>query len=166
MENTCWLRSCPRFGMRPNKISPQQGLFKLQVPQEVKLQYEVGLCIRTSDIVWIHDPFLAGSYSGETIFRHAMKKFWSHLSGWKPIVAMTLKLLSAWRPLGPRAFQDVRHHTSLSWDGQQYKVGSRSTGAYTCISGTPWGSIQPASKLWLSLYSLIFRMVNVSSSLL
>lgn len=40
------------------------------------LRYEVGLCIQTGDIVWLHGPFPAGEYNDVTIFRSAVK---SHL---------------------------------------------------------------------------------------
>ena len=37
------------------------------------LRYEVGLCIISGDIVWIHGPFPAGAWPDISIFRHAMK---------------------------------------------------------------------------------------------
>jgi hypothetical protein len=37
------------------------------------LRYEVGLCIRTGWIVWIHGPFPCGKWADLTIFRKALK---------------------------------------------------------------------------------------------
>jgi DDE superfamily endonuclease len=37
------------------------------------LRYEVGLCIRTGWIVWVHGPFPCGKWSDLTIFRKALK---------------------------------------------------------------------------------------------
>lgn len=37
------------------------------------LRYEVGLCIRTGDIVWIHGPFPCGKWPDIKIFRKALK---------------------------------------------------------------------------------------------
>lgn len=39
------------------------------------LRYEVGVCIRTGAIVWIHGPFAPGDYNDIEIFRHAMIAF-------------------------------------------------------------------------------------------
>jgi hypothetical protein len=36
------------------------------------LRYEVGLCIQTGDIVWIHGPFPPGDWPDLSIFRHAL----------------------------------------------------------------------------------------------
>ena len=36
------------------------------------VRYEVGLCIRTGDIVWIHGPFPCGHWPDITIFRSAL----------------------------------------------------------------------------------------------
>ena len=36
------------------------------------LRYEVGLCIKTGDIVWIHGPFPPGDWPDISIFRHAL----------------------------------------------------------------------------------------------
>lgn len=38
------------------------------------LRYEVGLCIRTGEIVWIHGPFPCGKWADLTIFRYGLKK--------------------------------------------------------------------------------------------
>ena len=36
------------------------------------LRYEVGVCIKTGYIVWIHGPFPCGRYNDVTIFRHCL----------------------------------------------------------------------------------------------
>ena len=38
------------------------------------LRYEVGLCIKTGEICWLHGPFPAGAYNDITIFRSALKQ--------------------------------------------------------------------------------------------
>jgi hypothetical protein len=38
------------------------------------LRYEVGLCIRTGHIVWIHGPFPCGKWPDLKIFRYALKQ--------------------------------------------------------------------------------------------
>lgn len=36
------------------------------------LRYEVGLCIKTGDIVWIHGPFPPGDWNDNMIFQNAL----------------------------------------------------------------------------------------------
>jgi DDE superfamily endonuclease len=38
------------------------------------LRYEVGVCIQTGWIVWLHGPFPCGKYSDRSIFRRALEK--------------------------------------------------------------------------------------------
>ena len=38
------------------------------------LRYEIGLCIRTGHIVWVHGPFPAGKHNDETIFSMELAK--------------------------------------------------------------------------------------------
>ena len=68
-------------------------------------RWEVGLCIRTGEIVWIHGPFPAGRWNDIKIFRHAMKY---HLDDHEkaeaddgyvgePMKCLTPKLSSHWR---------------------------------------------------------------------
>lgn len=47
------------------------------------LRYEVGICIGTGHIVWVHGPFPCGRYSDLSIFRLGMKE--SLLSGEKVV---------------------------------------------------------------------------------
>jgi hypothetical protein len=37
------------------------------------LQYEIGICIKTGWIVWIHGPFPCGDWADITIFHHSLK---------------------------------------------------------------------------------------------
>lgn len=37
------------------------------------IRYELGVCIRTGDLVWIHGPFPCGDWNDLSIFRSAMK---------------------------------------------------------------------------------------------
>ena len=37
------------------------------------LRYEIGLCIKTGEICWLHGPFPCGAYNDLTIFRSALK---------------------------------------------------------------------------------------------
>jgi hypothetical protein len=39
------------------------------------VRYEVGLAIRTGNIVWINGPFPCGDYSDTTIFRHGLANY-------------------------------------------------------------------------------------------
>ena len=36
------------------------------------IRYEVGVCIKTGFIVWVHGPFPCGQYNDITIFRHCL----------------------------------------------------------------------------------------------
>ena len=38
------------------------------------VRYELGVCIKSGNLCWIHGPFPAGSYPDITIFRHALKQ--------------------------------------------------------------------------------------------
>jgi hypothetical protein len=39
------------------------------------LQYELAVCIKTGEIVWLHGPFPAGDWPDVNIFRHALKHY-------------------------------------------------------------------------------------------
>lgn len=55
-----------------------EGTSKLFYSHKFKksgLRYELGVCIRTGDIVWIHGPFPAGDWPDINIFRHGIKHY-------------------------------------------------------------------------------------------
>lgn len=54
----------------PTPFSPRWFSHKFRGPG---VRYEVGICIATGDIVWIHGPFPCGSFADLRIFRLAMK---------------------------------------------------------------------------------------------
>jgi hypothetical protein len=39
------------------------------------LRYELAVCIKTGEIVWLHGPFPAGDWPDVNIFRHALKHY-------------------------------------------------------------------------------------------
>lgn len=53
----------------PNKGS----LFYSHKFKKSGLRYEVGLCIRTGDIVWINGPYACGKWADISIFRDSLK---------------------------------------------------------------------------------------------
>ena len=42
--------------------------------KKMGLRYEVGLCIKTGDIVWWHGPFAPGLYNDNMVFKDALLK--------------------------------------------------------------------------------------------
>ena len=42
--------------------------------KKMGLRYEVGLCIKTEDIVWWHGPFAPGLYNDDMVFKDARLK--------------------------------------------------------------------------------------------
>jgi hypothetical protein len=43
--------------------------------KKAALRYELGVCIRTGDLVWIHGPFPAGDWNDLAIFLNAIKYY-------------------------------------------------------------------------------------------
>lgn len=62
-----WLRQ------NGHRMHPYDPRYKSHKFAKAGLRYEIGICIRTGDIVWVNGPYPCGAWPDIKIFRHKLK---------------------------------------------------------------------------------------------
>ena len=117
------------------------------------IRWEVGVCIRTGEIVWIHGPFCPGRWNDLEIFRHSMK---FHLHGGERVEAdkgyvgefpTTVKVYGSW----------------VGSDVKRKEVGGRHETANKRLKD--WSCLKKVLRHSILQHSSMFRAVAVLTQL-
>ena len=99
------------------------------------LRYELGICIRTGDLVWIHGPFPPGDWNDLMIFWHALKhqlhpgECVEADDGYK---AEDPEVVRA--PAGVRAMEDMRWHMKRSKARRRHETINQRIKQYSVLT--------------------------------
>ena len=120
------------------------------------VRYEIGICIRTGDIVWIFGPFLCGKYNDLQIFQMGIMQ---ELDRGEKVIAD--KIYGAEAPLKVKAPGTI----FVDPDSAEMEQAVRTRHEHVNRRFKQWGIMRDGFRHDLSLHQNAFRAVAVMTQL-